>query len=80
MEKGRRIIIKDLSLKMNWSNLKQNKCPECNKEFGFGNYNRAGKRIVCDCGFTISEKNLAETVARMVGGRIDREFQGRRNN
>lgn len=46
---------------MKWSNLKQNLCPQCDKKFSYGSFQRAGY-IECDCGFAIREKRYSEIV------------------
>lgn len=44
---------------MKWCNLKQNKCPKCNKTFN----NFSETFIKCPCGFTISLKKFNEIVS-----------------
>lgn len=46
---------------MNWNNLKQNKCPSCDKPFKYSSFQQKGF-ITCSCGFTIREKRYSEIV------------------
>ena len=43
---------------MNWKNLKDGLCPQCDKEM---HYNPAAYMLVCYCGFKISKAKL-ETI------------------
>ena len=56
---------------MKWSNLKQNKCPNCNKSWSttWGIKFENGV-IICKCGFKISEKKMSE----IVSDKVDREI------
>ena len=51
---------------MKWINLKQNKCPNCGKQFGFVDFNAKPGYIVCRCGFAIREKRYSEIVNSQV--------------
>lgn len=55
---------------MNWSKLKQNKCPKCEKELSF----RPGRDIfTClECGFQIRKEKFEEIVKNVVGKRFVR--------
>ena len=64
---------------MKWSNLKQNKCPKCDKAFGFPAFQKNGF-IQCDCGFIIREKRYSEIVSSQINqnieDRLNAEFEG----
>ena len=51
---------------MNWQNLKVNKCPSCNKKFGYSSFTKTKGYIICDCGFSIREKRYSEIVNSQV--------------
>ena len=53
---------------MKWYNLKQNKCPQCDKEFS----NFEGTYIKCGCGFIISLKRFNEIVSDQVNRTVSR--------
>lgn len=56
---------------MKWSNLKNNKCPKCNKDWlRMGNAIFAEHFITCKCGFKISEKRMTEIVSDKVNQEI----------
>lgn len=48
---------------MNWSNLREHKCPQCNKIFSSG---ALDLYIYCDCGFTISLERFEEIVMSQI--------------
>ena len=53
---------------MKWSNLKINKCPQCNKDFASGlkvESNMAPVMFTHKCGFKISEYKFREIVFSM---------------
>jgi len=53
-------------------NLKQNKCPKCNCDWlVMGNADFENKSITCKCGFSISEKRMAELVTNFVNKGIN---------
>lgn len=56
---------------MEWSRLKKNRCPNCNKDWSalWGATFEKGM-IVCKCGFKISEKRMSEIVT----DKIDKEI------
>lgn len=59
---------------MKWFNLKQNKCPKCNKDFLiYAKFYPSGS-IECKCGFFITKEKMDELVAKIVGDNIDQEF------
>lgn len=45
---------------MNWKNLKENKCPTCNKAL-----KTQGVYLKCKCGFIISLSKFNETIRRL---------------
>lgn len=59
---------------MKWSNLKLNKCPDCNKTFGFIDFNTKAGYIVCRCGFNIREKRYSEIVSSMINKQIEEQL------
>ena len=64
---------------MNWANLKENKCPQCNEDLAKAEMDR-WNRLVCDCGFKITERRMGELVSKMVR-REDRDrFREEENN
>lgn len=58
---------------MNWSKLKNNACPKCEKAFKDVAFSRRLGYIVCDCGFTISNRRFSEIVNSQVKERINEE-------
>ena len=48
---------------MNWSNLREHKCPQCSKKFSSG---ALDLYIYCDCGFTISLERFDERVSSQI--------------
>lgn len=55
--------------KMKWQNLKNNKCPQCNKDFMVGlnvESNMQPAIFTHKCGFKISEQRYKEIVSDMV--------------
>lgn len=68
---------------MKWSNLKNNKCPQCNKDFTKGMLVTTEEDFLGDelprtimshpCGFKINEQRYKEIVSSQVGDRIDDE-------
>jgi len=56
---------------MKWSNLKQNKCPKCNKVFQVF----TGVQIKCPCGFVISVAKFEQIVNDQVGRAVNRMHQ-----
>lgn len=53
---------------MKWYNLKQNKCPQCNKDF----FDFKPTFIKCPCGFTISLKRFNEIVSEQNNRTVSR--------
>lgn len=48
---------------LRWDNLKKNKCPSCGKDWlQMGNAEFKADKIICTCGFKITEKRMAEIV------------------
>lgn len=58
---------------MNWSKLKENKCPKCGHDLIVGLEQTTGGLILCTCGFKISPKRMREIVTQQVTKSIDRE-------
>lgn len=61
---------------MNWDNLKENKCPQCGKDFVGSSErykNAAGDFIIKhnSCGFRINERKYSQ----IVSGQINRELK-----
>lgn len=46
---------------MNWSNLKQNRCPKCNADLAD---KLEGTMFKCSCGFMISSRRFKEIISR----------------
>ncbi len=62
---------------MKWNNLKQNKCPQCNKGFmAMGNTTFENGKITCKCGFSITEKKMSEIVNKLVNKVLSLEMVG----
>jgi len=57
---------------MKWFNLKNNKCPQCSKDWVFQSPDARG-RIRCDCGFSIHKNRAQEIISSMVSKQIDSE-------
>jgi len=60
---------------MKWKNLKENKCPQCDKSFGYKAFSQRLGYIVCDCGFKISNKRFSEIVNSQVNQDIEKELE-----
>ena len=60
---------------MKWNNLKSNRCPKCGKDLGkmFYDGRFRGSLIMCECGFSISEKRCKEIITDMVSRGIRQE-------
>lgn len=58
---------------MNWSALKKNKCPSCEKDLVKTMVSTDPGHIACKCGFKISEQRYQEIVA----DRVIREIENR---
>lgn len=59
---------------LKWFNLKNNKCPECNKDFtrNLTTYPLEGNQMLAhDCGFKITEQRYKEIVSGMIEKSID---------
>jgi hypothetical protein len=57
---------------MKWFNLKKNKCPRCDKNFGYLAFGQPGY-VICpekSCGFKISHKRYSE----IVSSQVNKEF------
>jgi hypothetical protein len=50
---------------MKWFNLKQNKCPQCDKAFGFTSFTTKGL-VTCSCGFKIREVRYSQIVSSQI--------------
>ena len=62
---------------MKWINLKQNKCPACNRNFmTMGNATFENKGIQCKCGFSITEKKMTKIVNSLVNNVLSMEMVG----
>ena len=62
---------------MNWQNLKQNKCPKCDGDFGFQAYSEPNF-INCPkkgCSFKISHKRFSEIVSSQVTASLEKEWE-----
>ncbi len=60
---------------MRWFNLKNNKCPKCNKDLEF---QKGSDLIFCSsssCEFQISKEKLSRIVSDMIGNEIDKEHK-----
>lgn len=64
---------------MNWQNLKINKCPKCNADFGYLAYSEPNFITCPKCKFRISHKRFSELVNAQVTAdieeRLDREYE-----
>jgi hypothetical protein len=64
---------KEMVVIMKWLNLRRNKCPKCDKDFGYQAFSQPGF-IMCPakgCGFTISHKRYTEIVNSQIKKSID---------
>ena len=59
---------------MKWQNLKQNKCPKCNKTFGTAAFSQQLGFIICSCGFKISNKRFSEIVNSQVTSDLEKKW------
>lgn len=63
---------------MNWSNLKKNKCPKCNKDFmqGLMTHPMAGGQLLSHpCGFSIGERRYSQIVSNQVSREVQDELE-----
>ena len=60
---------------MKWSNLKQNKCPKCDKAFNYSAFKNPGY-VVCtpECGFAIRERRYSEIVTSQINADLERKW------
>lgn len=58
---------------MKWYNLKQNKCPQCDKDLDFTN----PQLFSCECGFKISEKRFKEITTDQTKQAVNSYFEKR---
>lgn len=56
--------------KMNWKNLKDNKCPKCNKDWAF-DLTVVDGLLAHGCGFKIRESRYKEIVTSMTNEEIE---------
>lgn len=65
---------------MKWINLKQNKCPKCDKDFSYSSFQQKGL-ITCSCGFAIREVRYSQIVNSQVTqdieDRLNREYENK---
>jgi len=54
---------------MKWNNLKENKCPQCNKDLSD---KFDGVFFNCSCGFKISASKYKQIITNMVDKEIER--------
>lgn len=63
---------------MKWSNLKQNKCPKCDKSIYGAGVKDTGQMIIHPCGFYISYKRFSKIVNTQINqdieDKLDEEF------
>ena len=57
-------------IKLKWDNLKENRCPQCGKDFTEVAILSHGM-VTCRCGFKITDKRMAE----IVNDKIDLELK-----
>ncbi len=65
---GGNVNMRSKTKKMEWSNLRENKCPACGKEFGWMAFQTANV-IICPntkCDFKISHRRYTEIVSSQV--------------
>lgn len=60
---------------MKWSNLKSNKCPQCNKDLTTTMVAAPAGFIACRCGFKISEQRMLEIVSDRVNRNLEESRQ-----
>jgi hypothetical protein len=56
-----------------WSLLKENKCPKDGREFSASSFTTRPGYIVCECGFQINERRYSEIVTAQTNARIGEE-------
>lgn len=55
---------------MKWINLKNNKCPQCNKDFSLGLTLKNFTTLIHHCGFMITQQRYNEIVSDMVSKQL----------
>lgn len=67
---------------MKWSNLKINKCPQCDKDFMLGLTTIPnpdpikGQLLLHKCGFKISERRYTQIVSSQITAGLEKELEG----
>ncbi|MEE8399425.1 MAG: hypothetical protein V3S89_10500 [Desulfobacterales bacterium] len=56
--------------RLDWKKLREGTCPQCGTEFEHFTF----ERVVCKCGFSISDKRLKEIVMDMETQELDNEL------
>jgi len=59
---------------MDWSNLKENKCPNCSKDIST-TYSLITKMFECNCGFKITAEKFNKIVTSKVMSEIENEVE-----
>lgn len=60
---------------LKWNNLKINKCPQCDREFGSLSFS-VPKKVSCfNCHFTISERRFSEIVNSKITADLERKWE-----
>lgn len=61
---------------MNWRNLQQNKCPQCNKDF-IKSLVSTVPTLLCQCGFSIGPEKYKQIVMDHIRQKLDKEDTAR---
>lgn len=62
--------------RLNWNNLKRNRCPKCGKELAWHmGVEPINTTYECLCGFRISERKYRKIVSGIVESEIEKEVE-----
>ena len=59
--------------KLNWQNLRNNKCPKCNADIA--GWSQLDEHLRCSCDFRISEQRFKEIVMDMNTQEVEKTFK-----
>ena len=59
---------------MKWSNLKINKCPQCDKPFDAMSFSSTGRISCFNCHYIISQKRFSEIVNSQIMANLERKW------
>lgn len=64
---------------MKWQNLKENKCPKCDKDLAEA-FNPVTKMFECSCGFKIREAKFNQIVSGIINKDLSKKLDEEYNN